>query len=496
MEGGWPQGRPQRTRADFGASRLSICSPGTSRDAPAITCEMSLLSDLKHRLHGDTDPLDFSPGLAAVRERMPSPLPRLVLYAITGLFAIALAWAAFGSVDVVAVAEGKLVPQTYVKIVQPVEQGTVKEILVQEGDLVRAGQVLMRMDAQLGDADRKAIEADLALRRLHLRRIDAELSGKPFATTAVDPPDLARQTTSLYRANRQSLEDAIAQERAALSKARQDLAAARAIEEKLRQLVPIYRDREQAFVKLGKDGFAGNLMVMDHQRERIEKEQELLAQRAAAESAKATQQQSERRIDQLTSTYRQQLQRERTEHLGEIQKQEQELAKRVHRDTLLELKAPQAGMIKDLATHTAGTVVSPGTILMTLVPTDEPLRAEIWVGNEDIGFVRPQQAVKVKVATYPFQKYGLLNGTVLTVSADASDANGDNQEAGAKPQRNPSTYKALVSLDRQALLKDGKTHALAPGMAVSGEILLMERTILEYLTSPLQKTTMEAARER
>lgn len=454
---------------------------------------MARLADIRHRLDVDSDPLDFAPGLASLQDQAPSPLPRLVLYAVTSLFGIALAWAMLGSVDIVVVAEGRLVPQSYLKIVQPTEQGTLKEILVREGDRVQAGQVLMRMDAQLATADRRVLEAELAQRRLHLRRIDAELRGTAFVATAADPPDLARQTTSLYEANRRAVEDAVAQEHAVLAKAKQDLASARAVEEKLKQVVPVYREREQAFVKLGEDGFAGKMLVAERQRERMEKEQELAAQSAAAESAAATLQQSERRIEQLGSAYRQQLQRERTEHLGEIHKQEQELAKRVHRDTLLELKAPQSGTVKDLATHTAGTVVSPGTILMTLVPNDEPLRAEIQVSNEDIGFVRAGQPVKIKVATYPFQKYGLLEGTVQTVGSDASRHDDDGD---AKRGRSPSTYKTLVKLERQELVKDGTTYTLTPGMAVSGEILLGERTIFEYLTSPIRKTTLEAARER
>ena len=82
------------------------------------------------------------------------------------------------------------------------------------------------------------------------------------------------------------------------------------------------------------------------------------------------------------------------------------MEKQQHRRELLELKAPQDGVIKDLATHTSGTVVQPGTVLASLVPQDEKLKAEVWVSNEDIGFVRPSQAVKLKFAAYTFQKYG------------------------------------------------------------------------------------------
>src|SRR5205823_7302414 len=97
-------------------------------------------------------------------------------------------------------------------------------------------------------------------------------------------------------------------------------------------------------------------------------------------------------------------------------------AKQAHRQGLLELRAPQAGIIKDLATHTAGTVAAPGTILMTIVPEGDPLLAEVWVSNDDVGFVRPGQAAKLKLAAFQFQKYGLLDGKVLHVNADATEA--------------------------------------------------------------------------
>jgi HlyD family secretion protein len=121
----------------------------------------------------------------------------------------------------------------------------------------------------------------------------------------------------------------------------------------------------------------------------------------------------------------------------------------------------------------------------------------VWIANDDIGFVQPDQAVKVKVATYPFQKYGLLAGKILTVSADSTDTNSNGQKTDGQPRPGTtSNYRALVALDRQYLVKDGKRYTLSPGMSISGEIALGDRTVLDYLLSPIQKTTLEAARER
>jgi HlyD family secretion protein len=237
---------------------------------------------------------------------------------------------------------------------------------------------------------------------------------------------------------------------------------------------------------------------MDKKRERIEKEQDLKAQEHNVESLKAAITQSEQRIAQVTSNYRRELQNERVETEAAYQKLSQESAKQAHKQGLLELKAPQAGIVKDLATHTAGTVVSPGTILMTLVPANEPLQAEILIKNEDVGFVHEGQKVKVKLAAYPFQKYGMVEGTLTHVSADATEANPSkantpNSIDKASPQ---ATYKAIVTLAKQSLAADGETFKLTPGMQVVAEINQGDQTVLEYLLSPVQKAFHEAGRER
>ncbi len=154
-------------------------------------------------------------------------------------------------------------------------------------------------------------------------------------------------------------------------------------------------------------------------------------------------------------------------------------------------------MVKDLATHTIGTVASPGTILMTLVPKDEILRAEVWVKNDDIGFVRQTQPVKVKLAAFTFQKNSMIESEVAHISADSA-------EQGAAPaaqsqQKNaaePLACKTLVNLKSQTLEADGESYRLTPGMQVSAEIHLGTRTVLEYLLSPVQKAFHESARER
>jgi len=449
------------------------------------------------RIHADAR--EFRPAIVRLEESAPSPLGRWVLWAALVFLASLLTWSVIGRLDVVAVAEGRLVPNSYLKIVQPADAGIVKEILVREGESVSAGQVLMRMDAALSDSDLKSLSAELGSKRLAVRRIDAELAGSPLIRRADEPEAQFTQVQAQYHANRQAYETALAQERATLEKSRFELRGAEEVRDKLQRVLPHYRSQEAAYEKLTRDGFAGQLMYTDKQRERIEKEQDLLVQESAIASARATIAQQERRIAQLTADYRRQLQTERVEIATQLERLTQELAKQEHRHNYLELRAPAEGQVKDLATHTVGTVVSPGTILMTLVPKEEALRAEVWVRNDDVGFVREQQPVKLKLIAFTFQKYGMLNGTVAHLSADASEQSGSGSEAASAtsaPARSALAYRALVDLKTQTLEADGVIHRLTPGMQVSAEIHLGTRTVLEYLLSPVHKGFHEAARER
>jgi hemolysin D len=448
----------------------------------------------------DADPVDFQPGLLQVLVRPPAPLGRGMLYLVLGLAGSVFLWAAIARLDIVAVADGKLVPAGYLKIVQPSEQGVVREILVQEGESVRAGQILMRMDAALLDADRRALSAEYHAKRLAMRRIEAQLAGKPFVREAEDPSVLYLQMQAQHAANVSAYDNALAQERSVLDKARHDLAAAEQVHAKLVAVLPHYREQERAFEKLSKDGFTGRLMYTDKQRERIEKEQDMKAQEFTIHAARSTIAQSEKRLAQIGADYRRQLQAERAETSPQAERLRAELAKQQHRHGLLELRAPQAGTVKDLATHTPGTVVSPGTIMMTIVPAGEKLRAEVWISNDDIGFVRADQPARIKLAAFTFQKYGMVEGKVAQVSADATESPNPNTRSGGLVGRDrsagPLAFRTLVDLKLQHLENDGERYALQPGMQVLAEIHLGERTVLEYLLSPVRKAFHEAARER
>jgi len=446
--------------------------------------------------HTHTNPQAFHPPLIRLQHTAPHPQHRRVLWALLALLAFLLVWALVGRLDIVAVADGKLVPVSYLKIVQPSEAGIVKDILVREGEAVRAGQPLMRMDALITNADLGAITNEHTRQRLELARIDAELSGQPFQPDIQAPAALLRETGAQHQANREALAATLAEERSRWVKAQQELAAARQQSARLEAVLPHYREQDQAYERLVKEGFAGGLMGSDKRRERIEKEQELATQGHLIASAQASIDQSQKRLRQIEADHLRQLHAERQETQAQVDKLAAELAKLQHRHERLELRAPLDGVIKDLATHTSGTVVQPGTVLASLVPREEKPRAEVWISNEDIGFVRVGQPVKLKFAAYAFQKYGLGHGTIEHVSADAQSEEEARDKGLAGTGQSPLRYKALVALEAGALDVEGVQYPLSVGMQATAEILLGRRTVMEYLLSPLTKAWHEAGRER
>jgi hemolysin D len=434
-----------------------------------------------------TDVRDFSPAILALEAKAPSPLPRALLWTLAALLACLMVGALVGRLDTIAVAHGRLVPASFLKVVQPADSGVVREILVREGDVVTAGQVLVRMDARLSDADAATVQGEIEQRRLQLRRIEAELTGAPFAGGAADPPTLFAQANAQYRSHRQAQLDALATEAAVVERSRNDLQAALETETKLAKSLPLHREQAEGWETLAREGFAGRLLVLERKRILVEAEQELKQQHAQVESLRAGIAQSERRAAQLQSNYRRDLMDERARAQAELDRLLQDATRQSVRRSQLELRAPVAGVVKELATHTAGTVVQPGSVLMTIVPSDEAVQAEVWVDQIDAGFVEERMPVALKVATFPFQKFGTVPGHIRHVSPDASEPTSNDAR---------SSYRALVALDATGLERDGKRYALTPGMQVSAEIHLGTRSVMEYLLSPVQKTVLEAARER
>jgi len=314
-----------------------------------------------------------------------------------------------------------------------------------------------------------------------------------------DPMELFRRVEAQYQDHRQSYLDDLAHAQEGFRKAQREYDSGKEVLAKLREVTPILKAQAAAYEDIGKEGFAPQVTVQDKRREYLEKARDLTAQQSTVESLAAAVSVADEEQNQITSKYRSDLQTERADADGQVRKLQQDQVKQAHKSDLLELKAPQAGVVKDLATHTVGTVVSPGTVLLSLVPDSEPLVAEVMVKNDDIGFVFPKQRVKVKLAAYPFQHYGMIDGKVLSVGADASDSDTPSQTTSKDASRTDAgamrSYKALIALDDQTLDAQGEKLRLMAGMQVTAEIAEGRRTVMQYLLSPVRKTVYESGRE-
>lgn len=442
--------------------------------------------------------------LQLIQDNPPSQFGRLVLWSVSILVLILIVWAAFGQLDIIATAEGKLVPQTLVKIVQPAEAGVIKELLVNEGDTVKAGQVIARLDTTLAKADETSITTDLRTQEMQVRRIESELRDMPMQSRVGDDMALFNQVYSQYSARRSAINDSVAQETSLLQKAEHERKSALEMQTKFEQLLPSLKKTAANFAELEKDGIVASSLASEKLRAAIEAQKNLDAQQATVAALNATISAQQKRISQLNSNYKSDLQKELAEHKQKIGQLKPTLDKSNYKQGQLELRAPQDGTIKDIATTTLGAVVQPGSVIMTLVPSNEQLYADVNIKNEDVGFIEVGQKVQIKLATYPFQRYGMLSGKVVHLSADATEqskpaASGNAQAStsGDVSSSTIATYKARIQLDQQVLIDaQKKTHVLNAGMQAVAEINLGKRSVLEYLLSPVQKAVGEAGRER
>lgn len=437
--------------------------------------------------------IDFLPAALEVLERPPSPTARVFTLLIMLLFAIALAWSWFGQVDVVAVAQGRVVPSGRTKTIQPMEIGVVRAIHVEDGQAVRAGDVLIELDPTAAAAERDRLAAELLAARMDVARLTAALgAGDPLAAFA-PPPEAP---PALVQSHRQLLISQMAERNAKLAaygrelaRREADRAAVQQAITKLDITIPLIRERAEALRVLSAQGTTSRFQYLALQQDLVEHEQELLVQRTRLNEAEAAIAAASEQSRQAEAEFRRTLYTELTAAERRVSSGAQELAKAEQRVTLQRLTAPVNGTVQQLAVHTVGGVVTPAQPLMIIVPEDSRLEVEAFVLNRDIGFVQAGQAAAIKVDTFTFTRYGLVPGRVASVSGDVVKRDDD-------ASKQEPAYAARIALERTSLDVDGRATPLSPGMAVTVEIKTSQRRILDYLLSPISRHVQEAFHER
>jgi hemolysin D len=460
----------------------------------------------------DRDELAFLPAALEIVETPPSPTGRAIGVAIIALFCLALGWAAFGKIDIVASAPGKIIASGRTKTIQPFETGVVRAIHVRDGMAVKAGDRLIELDPTMNLAERNHIQSDLTAAQLDIARLTAALSEGDDPVANFHPPEGA--SPELIAMHRRFLISQMAEHRAkvaALDKQRAQKEAERsttaATVTKLEATIPVVQQRADIRGALYNREFGSKLQYLETLQLLIEQQQDLGVQKSKL-------QESEAAVAALVETRAQTVAEFRRTLLDELNKAEAKAAGLVHdvakaeqRARFQTLTAPVDGVVQQLAVHTVGGVVTPAQALLVLVPQESQLEIEAMVSNRDIGFVHPGQEAEIKVDTFTFTRYGLLHGKVLNVSQDAitkdkpQDKQNDKGVAGAdnqssEPKGQEMSYAARISLDRTQMQVDDNLVNLGMGMAVTVEVKTGERSVLSYLLSPILKYKHEMMHER
>ena len=452
------------------------------------------------------DEVAFLPAALSLQDTPVHPAPRRLAFAIMALFVIALVWAIFGKIDIVAIAPGRVVVSERTKPIQPLERSVVKRVLVKDGDHVQAGQPLIELDPTAANADKttaqdqlKSALSEVLRTRAIQNALQTMLQKKELATpvfiglqpdlTGKFPSEWSNSEVAAAHSQLQGewgdITAKLAKLSAEINRRQAEIATAREVVNKLQTTIPLAQAREADFKKLVEQGYISSHATQDKTRERIELERDLATQRANLLQTQATLNESEHaKAAYLAETRRALYEREAQADLKR-QQATQEQSKATQRENLTTLRSPVAGVVQQLAIHTAGGVVTDAQTLMIVVPDGALVTAEVTLENKDIGFVNVGNAAEIKLETFPFTRYGTVSARVDRVTADAVN----DEKRGA-------IFPVTLTLKTTQINVDGKLIQLAPGMNLTAEIKTGQRRVIEYLLSPIQRAGSESLRER
>jgi hemolysin D len=457
------------------------------------------------------DELAFLPAALEIVETPPSPIGRSIGAAIILLFCAALVWAWSGTIDIVASAPGKILPGGRVKVIQPFETGVVRSIRIQDGQTVKAGDVLIELDPTANEAERDHLRNDLLAEQLNIARLHAALAGGDDPLADFRPP--ASADPELIGTQRQLLLNQVTEHRAKIAalvrqqaQKEAEQATTAATLHKLETIIPVIQSRVDIRKTLVEKELGSKLSYFEVLQLLVEQQEEFSVQQSHLHETEAAIAAIRETRSQAAAEYRHAISDDLAKAEQKAKGLAQDLIKAEQRTRLQQLIAPVDGVVQQLAIHTVGGVVTPAQPLLVVVPIDSRLEIEAMVSNSDIGFVHAGQEAQIKVDTFNFTRYGLLHGQVLSISQDAvirdrqQDRLGERMPGNASDSSEPKgqelNYSARISLDRTAMQIDGMMVNLSPGMAVTVEIRTGSRKILNYLLSPLLRYRHESLRER
>lgn len=405
----------------------------------------------------DDDSHEFLPIIAEIEQEPMNPLGRTMFWILVTLIFCTVLWLFFGKADVVVSARGKIIPDGETKIIQPLEVGVIKKILIKEGDYVQKGETLMEIDPSTTEPELESLKANLGYINIERQRLKAASGTGSFGK--VDS-DSAQTQKSLYQASVADLNNQLQAKYAEIRSINEEI-------NNYRKQLAINSEKERRMSSVS-DIIARNDLDKVHA-ENVEyrsKIQELQHQRA----------QNQKDADHIRTQFS-------TQNLNELadrDKKATELGANIKeiefRNRKQVIVSPVDGYVNTLFIHTVGGVVTPAQKLVSVVPKEAPLVVKATVMNKDIGFIREKMPVLVKIDTFEYQKYGIINGVVKEVSKDSIE----DQKLG-------QVYDVYITPLNKTLMVEGKETPITTGMSLTAEIKVNKRRIIEFFIYPMIK---------
>jgi hemolysin D len=440
--------------------------------------------------------LEFQWASAAVVD---APIPRSargIVWIIASMVLVLVAAMGLIPIDQVVTARGVVVSESPTILVQPLETAIVRSIDVREGQQVRAGELLARLDPTFAAADVAALDAQVSSLEAEVVRLQAEADGKAFTYTGVDP-NWAQQAAIYGHRNAQfdakvdNYRHRIDELAAVISRSRSDAAAyrerlgvAQSIEQMRKQLESL-----QAGSKLN------TLLAMDS---RVEMERAAANAEQLGEGSKRDQAALAAERDAFVRGWQAEVSQRLSEASGKANDAREQLNKAKLRRQLVELRSETDAVVQSVAKVSVGSVMQSGQQFITLVPVAAALEIEANISGRDNGFVHARDPVAIKFDTFPYSQYGMAEGKVRIVSPDSFTA---QSEARNPTSTVPVTaasepfYRSRITIDRVALHDVPAAFRIIPGMPVTADIKVGKRTVLGYLLGLMLPVAQEAMRE-
>lgn len=444
--------------------------------------------------------LEFQSPSASV---LAAPLPRAArgtIWLVSSLFFACLLPMGLIPIDKVVTAQGKVVSQAATVVVQPLETAIVRSINVREGQKVHAGEILARLDPTFAAADVGALQNQVSSLQAEVSRLQAEAEGKPFSYTGLDPA-LSLQAAIFaqrqaerdfrlenYKQKISGLASAVARNQADAAAYRLRLGVASDVEDMRKQLE-----------KLQVGSRLNSLAATDSRLEVMRGLQNALEQ---SESAKRDLTALIAERDAYQQNWRSETSQKLAEQTRALSDARENLNKAQLRRQLVELRAERDATVLTIAKVSVGSVLQSGDQFITLVPSDAPLEIEANIAGRDDGFVHPGDPVSIKFDTFPYHQYGMARGVVRTVSPDsftsADDSRSRMGSTGAVPVPQGTTepfFRSRVTIDQNELHDVPPSFTIIPGMPVTADIKVGQRTVLTYLLGRVLPLASEGMRE-